>query len=373
MRYFARRILVTVAIVAAMVILTALIWYTFWVWLLAAAGVLLAVFLRAIMIGVRKVTHVSEGWAMAMTLALLAFAIVGMALYVAPRLAGPMTELRETLPEAMNTFAEQARQYAVMDFVLDRLGDLESEELRPMLAAHAATFVSNILSFAVGVFVVAFIGLYLAVNPRMYVEGVLYLLAPPRRPRLREVLYRTGRMLMLWLFARIVAMAFVGVACGVGLYVLGVPLPFTLGLIAGVLDFVPNIGPIAAAVPAVLIAFAERPNLGLYVIILYFVVQQIESYVVTPIVQQRVVDIPPALTVFVQVLFFVMAGILGLLMAMPITVAVIVLMRELYVRDTLGDVDGELPSEPRERPAAQEPSRANGKIVRIGPSAAAGR
>ncbi len=130
-------------------------------------------------------------------------------------------------------------------------------------------------------------------------------------------------------------MSVVGVASGVGLMLLGMPLPWALALFAFFFAFIPNIGPYIALLPAVLIGLMESPSMALYVTILYFGIQLVESYLLTPVIEKKMVSIPPALMLLWQVLMGTFAGIAGLFLATPILAALIVIVTELYVKDKL--------------------------------------
>lgn len=137
----------------------------------------------------------------------------------------------------------------------------------------------------------------------------------------------------MWLLGRALGMTFVGMLTAIGLFMLDVPL--ALGLIAGLLDFIPNIGPLLAAAPALLIALMESPSLALYVAALYLAVQALEGYLIVPLIEQKVVRVAPALNVIGQILLAVMFGFLGLLLATPLIVMLMVLVQELYIKDVL--------------------------------------
>ena len=156
---------------------------------------------------------------------------------------------------------------------------------------------------------------------------------------MRDVLDAVGDTLRRWLVGRALLMVINGVCTAAGLWLLGIPLALTLGTIAGLLNFVPNIGPIIAGVPAVLIAWTHGPMPAFYVLLLYVALQSLDGYVLTPLIQQRTVSLAPALTIAVQVLFGVLAGTMGLLLATPVTAATLVLVRKLYLEDVLGDHD----------------------------------
>ncbi len=338
---FAKRVTIATSIVLALTAMAILIWYTLYVLLLAFAGILLAVLLRAMADGVSFMTRLSKAWSLAIVGIVLIGSTGFFAWLVTPRVAEQVEELRETFPKAMEELSEYIQQFQwgqVLANQLSRMGDLgDFHESIPAVAAGATTLFTATATMIVCFVVAIFIGLFLTINPGIYVRGTVRLVPRGQRARCVEILQATESALRWWLIGRVIAMAFVGVATALGLWLLGVPLSLTLGLLAALLDFVPNIGPLFAAVPAVIIAFAESPQTALYVIILYVIVQQLESYVVTPILQQKAVSLPPAFTVFVQVLFVVLAGPLGLLLATPLAAAGLVIVRGLYVQDVLGD------------------------------------
>lgn len=138
-----------------------------------------------------------------------------------------------------------------------------------------------------------------------------------------------------WLSAQLLAMTLVGVLTGLGLWLAGVPLAFALGLIAGLLAFIPNIGPVIAVAPALLLAMPEGSTTLMIVLAIYLGVQALESYVVTPLIQQEKVSLPPALIIAVQLLFGVLFGILGLALATPIAAALMTIISLVYLRDYL--------------------------------------
>ena len=140
-----------------------------------------------------------------------------------------------------------------------------------------------------------------------------------------------------WLGGRFGLMILNGGLTALGLWLLGVPLAPTLGLIAGLLNFVPNFGPWIAAVPAVLIAFLQSPQQALYVALLYLILQSIDAYLLTPLVDRKSVELPPVLTITAQVLLGLAFGFIGLLLASPLTAAAMILVQKLYVEDVIGD------------------------------------
>lgn len=182
---------------------------------------------------------------------------------------------------------------------------------------------------------ILFLAIYLSIQPHIYVDGLIRLAPMHKRPRLQEVMGEVHNTLRWWLVGKILSMAIVGIATTVGLALLGVPLAIALGVIAALLTFVPNFGPIISAVPAVLLAFVQSPTSALYVVVLYLAIQTVESYLITPLIQQRTVSLPPALTISAQIALGVLAGPAGVILATPLAAAGLVAVTQLYVKDVL--------------------------------------
>lgn len=270
--------------------------------------------------------------------------------------SGPqIVEQVRDLDEAVRTGIENARGWLASSEVgrtiSDRLGELDSEiagassEMIGSLGRGLATSVEALA----GVAIVLFLGLFLAIAPHEYERGLLRLVPPARRARLQEVGRTAIVSLRSWLAARLLLMTVIGAAFGIGLALLGVPLAAPLGVLTGMLAFIPYVGAILSIVPAMAVAFAVSPELALQVLALYAGLQLVETYVLDPLVEARAVELPPALVLLAQVLSVVWFGALGVLIATPLLVVVVVAVRMLYVEDRLGD---RAPQRDEETPAA---------------------
>ena len=153
--------------------------------------------------------------------------------------------------------------------------------------------------------------IFLAAAPKTYVAGFLRLLPTGWRPRGHEVLDELGSTLQLWFLGQSADMLVVALLTGTGLFFLRVPLAVTLALIAGLFNFVPYIGALAGAVPALAVASAQSPRVALYVAILFLVVQTLEGNVIAPLIQKRTIDLPPALTIVSQTVLVRCSGFGG--------------------------------------------------------------
>jgi predicted PurR-regulated permease PerM len=182
--------------------------------------------------------------------------------------------------------------------------------------------------------IVLFIGVYAAVEPSIYRRGFLVLIPPQHRDRTGKVISEVVDTLRWWLIGKFISMTIIGVLTTVGLWIMGIPLALALGIIAAIFTFIPNIGPLLSAIPAVLLGLIDSPQQALYIAALYVGIQTVESYMITPLIQRKTVSLPPALTLSAQVLLGVIFGGLGVALATPMTAAALVLSRMLYVDDT---------------------------------------
>ncbi len=339
-RAFILRVVVGISIALATTGVALVIVFASDVFLLVFAGILVAILLRGLARLVSRYSLLSMGWALALV-ALILVAMPPLAAWLFyPRIGHELGELATALPPAVVKFQQRISDVSWLQSVLDRLPS----------AAALATPRGDVLSKATGLFsttfgalanvlIVVAVGAYLAINPAQYIHGFVRLFPPTRRARVYAVLGELGTTLARWLGAKFLSMVIIGTLTWAGLALLGLRLGLPLALIAGLLTFIPNIGPLLALVPAVLLALAESPVMALWVTLLYAGIQIVETYLITPYIQKRMVAIPPALTIVAQVLAGVLSGGLGLLLAAPLTAAALVLVRRLYIEDLLGEYE----------------------------------
>ncbi|MGZ5822679.1 MAG: AI-2E family transporter [Hyphomicrobium sp.] len=211
---------------------------------------------------------------------------------------------------------------------------------------NAFSWGTTIFGAAAALVVVIVAGIYIAVSPEVYRDGFVMLFPKPMQAQIAETLDDAGEALRLWLGGQLLAMIMVGILIGVGLALVGVPSALALGLIAGVTEFIPIVGPVIGAVPALLLASTGGWHTVAWTLAVLVVVQQIESNLIMPLVAGRAVALPPAVGLFAVVAIGVLFGPLGLLLGYPLAVVTDVAVRKLYVRATLGEkveVAGERP------------------------------
>jgi predicted PurR-regulated permease PerM len=196
-------------------------------------------------------------------------------------------------------------------------------------------FVLSTASIIGGLGLVLFLRLYLAAEPQMYLSGIRRFIPTNNRAMFDACMGSAARVLRWWLISQMFSMIAVGTIVTVGLWALGVPLAGTLGIIAALLTFIPNVGPIVSVVPAVLLAVMISPIKGLLVILLFLLVHFLEGNIITPLLERKIVRLPPALTMTAQLFLAVVAGPVGLALAAPFTAIAIGTFQVLLPDDPL--------------------------------------
>ena len=336
---FVRRVLVVVGIVVAAVVVLLFLRKAAFVLLLFFTATVFALFLTGLARLIRDHTPLSRPWALGLAGLLLVGFFVGAGFLIGPSVSQQFNQLTQTIPNSIGEVRSRLEQYGWGQWVVSHAPSAQqvaSSSSSDVLGQITGIF-STALSVLANLFVIVFAGIYLAIAPKLYVNGALHLVPKSRRDRVREVLEAMGHAVRRWVTGRLLSQLVVGVLTTVGLWIIGMPLALALGLVAALLTFIPNLGPVLAIIPAVLVALTEGGNMVAYVVALYLGVQFVESYLITPLIQQHAVSIPPALLITVQILLGLWAGVLGLLMATPLTVVVLVAIQMLYIEDVLGD------------------------------------
>jgi predicted PurR-regulated permease PerM len=199
------------------------------------------------------------------------------------------------------------------------------------------SFLSSTVAVLTGLILIIFMSIYIGSNPKLYHGGLLHLFPHRVRPRAREVLTAVGITLRKWLMAQLVAMVVIGVVTTVVLKLLGVKAALPLGIIAGLLEFIPMVGPLLSAIPAVAMGFVDSPQKALFVALAYSGIQFFENHLLIPILMKEGVDLPPVLTLIGLAVMSVVFGFLGMLVAVPLLAAIVVAIKLLYVEDVVGD------------------------------------
>jgi predicted PurR-regulated permease PerM len=310
------------------------------------AAAVLAVALRAGGAALGRRFGVSEGRATAvLAVAILAVAATGLA-FGATSLAQQAEGLRETVPRGVTALRHTIERLPGGTELL-RLAGEQAGTLAALAGRMGLATIDALGALAAVVIVAAF----LAASPDAYQNGFVRLLAPPLRPAAWEGLRAAGKGLRGFLWAKGIGMGLVGLATGLGLWLLGVPYAVVLGLIAGLCEFVPYIGWLVAAAPALLVALTQDLSTMLWVAGLYVLVQALQSNLGEPLLEQEGSGLPPVLTLAAQLLLGVLFGVAGVVLATPLAAVVYVVVRRLYVERWLEGADAPATAAAAPRPA----------------------
>ena len=309
--------------------------------LLLFFGLLLAVLLRGFTNWVKRKTGFSDGWALTLVLVGLALLVFLFFWFIAPRVGERVGDLAQRLPQAVGQLRDLiAQKYPWAKPFVENASVAEMADA-PTLVTRLTGFASRTFGVIVNIVVVIFIGIYLAAAPRENLEGVVFLFPQNKRKRAREVFLEAGETLRLWMVGQIVPMLAIAAMTTAGLWLLRVELAVTIGIIAGIFNFIPNFGPLFSMIPATLLALTISPTKAIAVIVMFLVLQNLEGNLLTPMVQRKSVDLPPALGIIAQILLGILVGAVGLMLAWPLAAVVVLGVKMLYVEDVLGD---ELPT-----------------------------
>ena len=353
-RTYVERVLIVIGLVILTILLLTLVYYVFDVILLIFAAILLAIFIRGLAHLLGKVLKVSEGWRVLAVSLVFVLVIVAAVALLSPSVAEQIGHLREQLPRSARQAAEYISQFAWGKAIIEQLPSAD-DVINAVSSLSFISGVGGVFTSTIGAignfFITILLALYFAFEPRLYVSGLIRMFPLKARDRVREILETTGDTLWWWLIGKAGSMLFIGVLTWIGLSILGVPLALTLGLLTGLLSFIPNFGPILSAVPSLLLGFIISPMTALYVLILYIAVQLIESNVVTPLIERETIELPPALTIMFQLALAVLVGGLGLVLATPLLAVIIVIVEMVYIQNVLGDTE---PTEVEEKGSKAE-------------------
>jgi predicted PurR-regulated permease PerM len=326
---FPQKVWIVGGILALIIVLLLLLKATFNVLLLVLAGTLIAVFFRGLSGYIERKTKWNSNWCLAFSIIATLIIVALLFWMMGAKVQAQAEELSKTLPSTLEKAKKELSKSTIGQKIIEKIS---SPETKKQGASIIQTFFKSTFGILGDVYVVLFIGIFFTVAPKRYVEGMVTVIPAKAKTKARHVLDRIGDNLKKWLKGKLFAMLVVFVLTSIGLVIMGIPMWLVLALIAGILNFIPNFGPLIAMIPAVLVGLMKSPADALWVAGLYILVQVLESNFITPLVQQRLISVPPAVIIIMQLLMAPLTGGWGLVLATPLLVIIIVLVQELYVK-----------------------------------------
>jgi predicted PurR-regulated permease PerM len=328
---FVHKLLITVAVAALALIM--LRWLH--VFLLAFGASMVAVLLTALADPIRRRTPLDAAWSLGVTVVALIALVAGVMWFVGAQISLQLTQLAHALPAAWAAAQREISTYEGGQWLLDRLhqaGGLSMAGFGP-IASHIGRITGSSVGAIAECVVVVVAGVYFAAQPGLYSDNLLRLAPSGVREEITHTVDDIAVALRRWLVGTGFAMLAMGVLTAIGAALLGLPAPVALGLLSGLAEFVPIVGAAVSAVPALLLAATLGPQTVAWTLLFYVAVHQFEGHVLIPLIQRRVVSVPPALTLFSVLAFGLLFGALGVVFATPLAVVVLVVVRRLYLHE----------------------------------------
>jgi predicted PurR-regulated permease PerM len=327
---FVRRFLIGALIVVLLLVL----WRVSLVLILTFGGILVALALRNISAPLGRLLRVPDRVSVIIATLGVGVIVIGFFYLFGTLASDQFAALFSRIPGAIDSARVWLNETSIGRQVLSAMDNSSDAAARLLSALPLA---GGILGGIGEVILVIAVGIYFAADPHTYVTGMLRLVPPRRRERARQILDAMGLALRRWLIAMTLDMLFLGLMTGIGMWLIGVPLPLALAVLSGVAVFVPYIGPAIATIPGLLLALSVRPMLALYAAIVYLIVLTIEGNISQPMLQRWTVSLPPVVNLLAILVFAPLFGIWGAVLATPLAVALWVLTQKVYIEDVLED------------------------------------
>jgi len=319
-------------IVVAVAVIPVLIWYLFGVLLVALGAVILAMLLRLGAHPLMRYLKFPEPLALVASGLLILIVIVGTGYLFGSHISIQFQDVVQRATSASEGLRADLQGSDFGRFLLSRMTDAN---------VSLPAVLSNVLristTFLEALIIMVISGAYLAAQPKLYRRGLIWLFPREEHGRAAEIIDGVGEALRLWLVGQLVVMILIGALATFATWIIGVPSPLALGLIAGIGEFIPYLGPILAAIPAILVAVSKSPEAALWTLVAYLVIHQIEGQIVAPMIQRRMISIPPAVMLLGIVAISYLFGLVALIFAAPMAVIIFAAVNLIYIRDTLGE------------------------------------
>jgi predicted PurR-regulated permease PerM len=325
---YSKKVWIKGSIFALIVVILLLLKATFSVFLLILAGALIGIFFNGLAGLICRKTKWKSSLCLAVSV-IGTFVLIGLLFWlIGSKVQTQIAQLTDTLPKSIENAKSQLNSTPMGQKVLEKI---TSPEAAKKAKTVASTFFQTTFGVLGDLYVVLFLGIFFTVGPETYKKGIVQLVPARGRKKADDVLNKLNGSLKKWLKGKLFAMLVVFILTSIGLVIIGVPMWLALALMAGILNFIPNFGPLIAMIPAVLVALMQGPATAGFVAGLYILVQVTESNFITPMVQKRLIHIPPAMIIIAQLIVGSLAGGWGIILATPLMVIVMVLVQELYL------------------------------------------
>lgn len=327
---YQNKVWIAVSIFAFVTVLLLFMYATFNALLLVLAGTLIAVYFRGLASLVQRKTKWKESVCLGISIISTILLLVGLFWLIGAKVQEQFAELVETLPQSIEKAKEELSTTSIGKLFTD---EASSDEAMDKAKSFLPQFFKSTFGVFGDLYVVFFIGIFFTVSPHIYINGFVQLIPEKAQKKALQLFDKLGNQLRQWLKGTFLSMFIVFILTSIGLAIIGVPMWLVLGLLAGLVCFIPNFGPILSLIPALLVALSQNPEMALWVIGLYVMIQFVESNFITTAIQKEMINMPPALIIIAQLFMGALTGVWGLIMATPLTLIIIIVVQELYIKE----------------------------------------
>jgi predicted PurR-regulated permease PerM len=314
---YTQKVWLTIGIVALFVSAILIARVAFNVLLMILSGTLIATYFHGLADFIQRRTFILTG---------LLFWFMG------TRIQKQITQLGETLPATVAHLKSKMSQTDIGRQILEATDGKQSGNMLDT----ARSFFTTSFGVLGDLYIILFLGIFFTTNPSIYKDGLLLLVPPAKKDMGRQIMDRVSLSLKGWLKGMMISMVLVAVMIGTGLTIVGIPGALVLALLTGLLEIVPTLGSVLAMIPGTLLGLTVSTNTGVVVAIIYIISQTITANIVNPLIQKKMINLPPALTLISQLVMGSVSGALGIIMAVPLLAITIILVDELYVKKIQG-------------------------------------
>jgi predicted PurR-regulated permease PerM len=250
--------------------------------------------------------------------------------YFGTRLWAQFDEIARDIPAAITSIKDALEGHASVQFLEENFEGFDFSRMAAPVAAHLTSFVSSVGTVLSYVIILLFGGVYLAMDPDRYVNGAIYLTPQNHREIVQHFLARSGTTLRMWLFTQLLVVLMNGAFAGAGLWAFGVEGAAALAMLGGALSFIPYVGTLVAMVIGGLAALPQGVEFSVYALIVFGAASFFEGYLITPYIQSKTLSLPPVILIFSIFGFTILFGMLGVILAAPLTVICMVALDTFY-------------------------------------------
>ena len=317
----------TTGIVSLAIIVILILRVAFNIFLMALAGVLIAVYFHGLADLITAKVKIRRKPALFISIIGSIVLLAATGWFVGSKVQRQVAELSNTLPQTIKVAREKIANTPVGAKIIEYTSGNNSQKL----VDTATTFFSTSFGIIGDLYIILFLGIFFTADPSLYKNGIIFFFPPQKKYTGKIILKKIEIALKGWLKSILVSIVLITILVAVGLSMTGLPGTAVLGLITGILEIIPNFGPVIAMIPGVLLAFTISTKTAVVVALIYIACQTIVGNIAVPLLQKKMINIPPALTLLIQLVMGTLSGLMGIVLAVPLLSILIILVNELLL------------------------------------------